>query len=150
LSIVLDELDKQILNYLSNGVYSYDDLAKSLNVTRGTIYRRMAKLEEEQIIKKKIIAIPNYAKLGVSAIFLGVDCNYEDIDRLLKKLETIPRVKGLWRAYGSHQIVAQLFCQTGCEGNAISEFHRALEEGYIKIVDLSIGFEWKKFNLEPF
>lgn len=53
MSIVLDELDKKVLHEICSGINSYDDLAKILNVTRGTVYRRIEKLEKKQRYRKE-------------------------------------------------------------------------------------------------
>lgn len=143
-------MDKKIINQLCNGIFSYVDLAKTLDVTRGTIYRRIAKLERDQVIEKKIMAIPNYHKLELSAIFIGLNVDYDTVEDLLKLLQDIPRVKGLWRTYGEYQIVIEVICERGCEGSAISDFHKAVARSSERVNEIAIGFDWRKIDLSPY
>jgi DNA-binding Lrp family transcriptional regulator len=147
---MLEDLDKKILSYLSSGVYSYEDLAKTLKVTRGTVYRRIARLEKNKLIQKRVTAIPNYSNLHLNAVFLGVDANYSQTEEIAKTLAKLPAVKGLWRSYGAHQIVAELICERGCEGNAITDFHEALADSSARISHVAIGFDWIKLDLSPY
>jgi DNA-binding Lrp family transcriptional regulator len=150
LAVVIDELDKQILSHMCRGIFSYEDLAKTLNVTRGTIYRRIARLEKNKIIESKIMAVPNYSKLELSAIFLGVNIDFDGVEDLIKILRDVPNVKGLWRSYGDYQIIAQLICGKGCEGDAISNFHKVVARSSKRINQISIGFDWRKFDISPY
>jgi len=147
---ILEDLDKKIIQSLSSGIYSYEDLAKTLKVTRGTIYRRIAKLEKNKLIEKKIMAIPNYSKLDLSAVFLGIDASYGQSEEIGKLVMNLPTVKGLWRTYGAHQIIAELICEKGCEGSAITNFHKALAGLNAEISHVAIGFDWIKFDISPY
>ena len=65
LSYQLDELDKKIILHFSRGVYSYSELGQKWEVGRNTIYRRVNRLEAEDVIDKKVRAIPNFTKLNL-------------------------------------------------------------------------------------
>jgi DNA-binding Lrp family transcriptional regulator len=57
---------------MSEGLYSYEDLAKRCG-GRNTVYRRIAKLEEKGVIKRKIMALPDFSKIGFSAVVIGMN-----------------------------------------------------------------------------
>lgn len=77
----------KILRYLSKGLYSYEDLAKHCGVGQNTVYRRITKLEKEGVIKRIIMAIPDFSKIGFSAVFIGMNLNTKDIDRAVSFLK---------------------------------------------------------------
>ena len=150
MSEILDDLDKKIVNRLCNGTPSYEDLAKSLGVTRGTVYRRIDRLEKKQIILRKISAIPNFKKLNLSAIIIGFNSGYEHKEKIIEALKNMPSIKILWRAYGAHEAIAVLACEPGCEGETIVEIQRILSEFGTTEFQVSVGFKWEKLELSPY
>jgi DNA-binding Lrp family transcriptional regulator len=146
----LDEFDKAVLHEICTGIHSYDDLAKSLKVTRGTIYRRIEKLESLHVISRKIMAIPNFKNLKLSAILVGLNVEYDDMEDVVEALKNTLYVKFIWRAYGSHQLVFVLVCQVGCEGRTIADLQKTLSKLRTGSYDVSIGFEWEKVDISPF
>lgn len=149
-NIVLDELDKKIMRELGSGIHSYDDLAKTCKVTRGTIYRRIEKLERMQAITKRIMAIPNFQNLNLSAICIGMNVAFEDVERITETIKTIPDVKFLWRTYGQYQIIVIIVCETGCEGRTISKLHNDLSKFKIDDFHISIGYRFEKIEFSPY
>lgn len=146
---VLDELDKRILHELCTGIYSYDELARACNVTRNTIYRRVNRLEQLRIISRRIMAIPDFSKLGLSAILIGMDVNIADTDKIIEVVKQQPDVKFLWKTYGDHQIVALITCERGFEGPAITEFRKSVAKLGVNAMHISVGYEWGKINFVP-
>lgn len=76
----LDSLDRKILQQICGGVYSYDEIAKSCNAGRNTIYRRIEKLEDTGVITRRIGAFPNFEKLNLSAVIVGINVRTVDIE----------------------------------------------------------------------
>ena len=145
---VVDELDKRILHELCSGIHSYDELARTCSVTRNTVYRRISRLERIQVISRRIMAIPNFSKLGLSAILIGLDVSSGDVDMVMKAIEQRP-VLFLWKTYGDHQIVVVMTCERGFEGQAISEFRRSVAKLGVNDMHVSIGYEWGKISFVP-
>lgn len=150
MSLVLDELDKKILHEICSGIHSYDDLAKTLNVTRGTIYRRIEKLEKNKIIEKKIMAIPNYQTLNLSSICVGMETAYDDTEEVLEALKQQPHIKLLWKCYGAHNVIAILNCEKGTEGETISDLRQLLSKYRTSEYHISVGFDWNKVDISPY
>ena len=150
MSVVLDELDKKILHEICSGIHSYDDLAKTLNVTRATVYRRIEKLEKNSVIEKKIMAIPNFAVLNLSAIILGMELAYDDTEEVTEALKQLPHTKLLWKCYGAHNLMAVLNCEKGVEGETITNLRQLLSKLRISAVHVSVGFEWEKVEISPY
>ena len=148
--VVLDELDRKILHEICSGISSYDYLAKTLNVTRGTVYRRIEKLEKNNVIEKKIMAIPNFKVLNPSAICIGMAVAYDDTEKAIEALCQLPHVKLLWKSYGVHNIVAVLICEKGSEGETITSLRQLLSKFRTSEYHISIGFEWDKVDIAPY
>lgn len=68
----IDDLDKKILQNLSVGVESYQQLAKTCNITRNKLYRRIASLENRGIINlaknEKVASQDNFSGILLEAI----------------------------------------------------------------------------------
>lgn len=67
----VDDLDKKLLQYLSTGTNSYVELARVCKVTRNTIYRRIASLENKGIIKNTIRCIINLDQIDIAPYALA-------------------------------------------------------------------------------
>jgi DNA-binding Lrp family transcriptional regulator len=150
MEIVLDELDRRILHELCTGIYSYGQLAETCNVTRNTIYRRVDRLEKAHIISKKIMAIPNFEKLELSAICIGMDVAYEHLDNVIDIIKQLTETRCLWRAYGAHHIILLMGCEKGNEGMAIAKLRKALVKFKTAKLHVSIGFGWEKMDFAPY
>jgi DNA-binding Lrp family transcriptional regulator len=146
----LDDLDKKILHEICAGIYSYDDLAKKLNVTRSTIYRRIERLQQNHAIDRKIMAIPDLNVLNLSAIFVGLSADYDDHEKVFENIRALPNTKFLWRCYGAAQVVALLVCEKGNEGETITSLHKALAKLKTGSYQITVGFKWEKMDFSPF
>jgi DNA-binding Lrp family transcriptional regulator len=150
LSVVLDELDKKLLHEICTGIHSYDDLAKMLKVTRNTVYRRTDKLEKMHVIRKRVMAIPEFRNLNLSATIVGFHVAYNDMDKVVEAIKTMSQLRLLWRAFGAHSVVAVLNCEKGNEGKTITELHKTLSEFRTTQYHISIGFQWEKVEIPPY
>lgn len=152
MSLLLDDLDRKIVYYLSQGVHSYNDLSKLSNVGRNTIYRRIDKLEEIGIISRRIMAIPNFEKLNLSAIIVGINIKSQTFEKAIAFLKKQDYIKFLWRTYGTHDVVFMMLCDKGNEGRCIYHLKSALENLNIDVInfDTSTSFSWEKIELSPF
>jgi DNA-binding Lrp family transcriptional regulator len=152
MKIVLDEMDKKIVTYLCSGTYSYKELAKLCHVGRSTIYRRIDRLEKTGAISKRIMAIPNFTKLNLTAITATMDIGQSDVDQVIAFLKRQPKVKLLWRSYGASNIVVVSVCDKGSEGECVAEMRKTLEEMGVKTnkFEASVSFVWEKVYLTPF
>jgi DNA-binding Lrp family transcriptional regulator len=148
--MMLDDLDKKILHEICSGIYSYDDLGKKLNVTRSTIYRRIENLEKENMITKKIMAIPNFENLNLSAILVAITASYDEASQCIQHIKELPNTNLLYRCYGAHQAYAHLICQKGDEAQVIEKIQIALKDQKTISYTISVGFRLEKIDLAPF
>jgi DNA-binding Lrp family transcriptional regulator len=147
---VMDELDKDIIQCLSTGACSYQEIAKICKVTRNTIYRRTAALEKKGIIKAATSCIVNLDQLGIIPIVASAKVTQKNMDHLVYSLRNVGSIRILWRTYGGSDINLFAFCFPGQEGQSIEEIRTVLEESSCQNVLISIGFSWEKVELSPF
>ena len=148
--MTLDDLDKKILHEVCSGIHSYDDLARELNVTRSTIYRRLENLEKENQITKKIMAIPNFENLNLSAILVAITAAYDEVSQCIQHLKELPNTNLLYRCFGAHQAYAHLICQKGDEAQIIEKIQIALKDQKTISYTISVGFKLEKIDFAPF
>jgi len=150
--VTLDDLDKKIILYLSNGVASYAKLAEDCGVGRNTIHRRIKRLVSSGLIDKKVRAIPNFTKLNLSAISVMFDVPQSEVDRVIMVLKKQSRVKFLWKAFGAYNITAVIICDKGQEGVCISKLRTVLEKMRVKPnkFEAAISYSWEKIDFSPF
>ena len=148
----LDELDKKIILHLSQGVYSYAELAEKCGAGRNTIYRRVTRLEGSGIIDRKFRAIFNFTKLNLSAICVMMDIAQSEVDKVINFLGRQSQVKFLWRTFGAYNITTVILCNKGEEGKCISNLREILEKMRINLnkFEASVSYIWEKIDLSPF
>lgn len=148
--VSLDQLDKRILQHLSEGISSYEELARECNVTRNTIYRRMAALEKSGITQKTTRISINYDKIGISRINIALNVKQQKQEEIISVLKTHEKVKYLFKTYGTHNIVMVVLCDKGEEGTAINEVKEIAERYGASQIDVSVCFSWEKADSTPF
>jgi DNA-binding Lrp family transcriptional regulator len=147
---LIDELDKKIIQEMGRGINSYEALAQKCNVTRSTIYRRVAKLEETKVITRQTRVVPDFEKLNRIALAVGISVAQKDEQEIIDALKKSDDIKMMWRTYGAHNLILITFCSKGDEGNKIDKLRALLEEYPVKSIDICLGFGWEKMDLTPF
>jgi len=148
--MIPDQLDKKILQKMSKGINSYNELAKECNVTRSTIYRRVALLEKNGLLLRITRSAVDYEKLELVTLCLTLKVAFNSQEKVLNALKEHESVKFLWRAYGEYNIVAVAFCSKGTEGEIIAEIRGILEKWAGVDMKVSVGFAWEKMEFTPF
>ena len=142
----LDDLDKKIIVQFSKGVYSYAELAEECGVVRNTVYRRINRLEAEEVIDRKVRAIPNFTKLNLSAICVMMDISQSEVNRVIEFLKKQSQVKFLWRTFGAYNVTTVILCNQGEEGICVSKLREALEKMRVTLnkFEVSVSLLGKK------
>jgi len=146
----MDDLDKRIIQYLSLGTNSYQELARNCNVTRNTIYRRITTLENRGIIKNILSCVVNLEKMDITPINIGVRIKQANQNKAINLLKNNKYVKFLWRTYGENNLILLVFCPKGKEGVIIQDIRAVLEGLNADNICVSVGFTWEKMNYSPF
>ncbi|MGC8751046.1 Lrp/AsnC ligand binding domain-containing protein [Hydrotalea sp.] len=110
LKLNLDKLDLQIIQaMMEDAEISYADLGKKLFVSGGTIHVRIKKLEEQNIVKGRKLAVDLKA-LGYDVIaFIGIYLEKSSLyDSVAKELRSIPEIVRLNYTTGNYSMFAEI------------------------------------------
>ncbi|MBI4307605.1 MAG: Lrp/AsnC family transcriptional regulator [Chloroflexi bacterium] len=101
---VLDELDYKILLRLQgNGRESNAEIARHLDVSEGTIRRRIKRLIDDDVVR--VTAVPNPWKVGFEAVALiGLQVELDKIDQVADKLASMKEVHFVALTTGTYDI----------------------------------------------
>ncbi len=149
--MILDNLDKRILQQLSVGTSSYEELARTCDVTRNTVYRRIHTLEDKGIIKNTNGCTINLDQLDLTPIIVGVKIPRSEQEKALNLLAVKADIKFIWKTYGDYDMTIVAFCPKGNEGEIIQDIKATLEElNSTTQTSVSVGYLWEKADLTPF
>ncbi len=146
----VDDLDKKLLQRLSSGISSYENLARECGVTRNTAYRRIASLEKRGIIKRIVHSVIDYNQLDIAMLFIGASVAEAKQEETCALLRNNKYIKFLWRTFGHNNITLMVFCPKEREGEVIHSLTEALEGFGAKRIDVSVGFKLDKMDFSPF
>jgi len=98
------------------------------------------------------MAFPNFEKLNLSAVIIGLNISTKDIDKAIAFLKRQHQVKFLWKTYGTHDIVLAIVCDKGDVGTCIYNLRNALEKLKINVTefDTSTSVSWEKIDVTPY
>jgi len=106
----IDDLDLKIIKELQkDGRASFRDIAEKINVSEGTVYNRVNKLQESKVIKKFIPEI-DYSKLGYDiTVMVGIITEGGKLPEIERKITESPNVNAVYDVTGDYDalIVAQ-------------------------------------------
>jgi DNA-binding Lrp family transcriptional regulator len=149
-NMALDYLDRKIIQYLSSGINSYQELARICAVTRNTVYRRIAALENKGIIRNTLRCIVNLEQMDITPVTIGVRIQQTNINKAIGQLRINRNIRFLWRTYGEHNLTLITFCPKGNEGTIIQDIKAILEELDAEHICVSVGYVWEKMDYTPF
>ncbi len=106
--MILDALDKKILSFLQeDGRISFVTLAEKLEVSEGTIRKRIRKLEEEKVFRS--IAITDPFRVGLDTVaFIWLEVVPRELKQVMERVEVIESVRYLAVTTGSYDLVAMV------------------------------------------
>ena len=100
----MDKLDFQIVNMLKkNGRLSNANVARVLNVSEGTIRRRLKKMTNENIIR--IFAVPNPESIGLhSEALIGIQVDPDKMEIIANKVSELDQATWVAHTTGTFDI----------------------------------------------
>ena len=110
------------------------------------------KLENIDVVHRRIMAFPNYEKLKRVAIIFGVNVPPNSIDKVVAFLKNRDDVKFLWKTYGTHDMIFIIVCDNDNIGNSINDLRKSLEQLEVSTIhlDSSTSISWDKIELNPY
>jgi len=111
----IDKLNQQIiLNLQTNGRLSFLELAKMLDVSEGTIRKRVSWLLAQGVIR--VTAIPDLDKLGYKFMsIVGLQIRLADLRNTAEQLAKYPNICYLANVTGRYEFIAIIFARSSKE-----------------------------------
>ena len=107
----MDSLDHSIVGILQeDGRARFTDIAKSLEVTEGTVRNRVARLLEDKAIQ--IIGVLDPHRMGYTApAIIAVSIQPPHLESAAKKIAEMPEVSYLIMVAGDVDLMVEVFCR---------------------------------------
>jgi Lrp/AsnC family transcriptional regulator for asnA, asnC and gidA len=107
----MDELDIKIVNELQrDGRMPFTDIAKTLNVSEGTVRNRVARLIDEQVIH--IVGMLDPTRVGFEApAMIGVTVQPAILESVAETIASFPEVSYLIMVSGEFDLFVEVFCR---------------------------------------
>jgi Lrp/AsnC family transcriptional regulator len=104
LQVALDGFDKQILKHLQeDAAMSLNDLAAAIKLTPTPTWRRVQRLEESGVVRKRV-ALLDAAKINLGVtVFVGIKTNQHNqawLDRFAAAVADVPEIVEVYRMSG--------------------------------------------------
>ncbi|MFT5260370.1 MAG: DNA-binding Lrp family transcriptional regulator [Saprospiraceae bacterium] len=123
-----DNLDKEIIGLLRNdGRASLSDVAKKLNVSRGTVQNRLDKLLESGALLGFTIRIREDYGLDTIRAVMMIKVEGRSTAQIIQKLRGFPELITLHTTNGAWDLIADI------QSTSLSDFDRILAE--VRVID---------------
>ncbi|MBC8504097.1 MAG: Lrp/AsnC family transcriptional regulator [Chloroflexi bacterium] len=108
---MLDDIDRAIILHLQyDGRAPYTRIAEDLDITEGSVRRRVKRLVDEGIMQ--IVAIVEPHELGLSeAGMIGINVQAQRMEEVAEAISKLPEVSYLFQAAGEFDLFAEVFCR---------------------------------------
>jgi Lrp/AsnC family transcriptional regulator for asnA, asnC and gidA len=111
----IDATDRKIIEVLQDdGRASNADIARQLDVSEATIRRRLAQLQEKDIIR--IVAVADPFKLGFDIIaIIGLQAERNQLQAVEQTLKETPEVRFMGVTLGAYDLMLEAWFRSGDE-----------------------------------
>jgi Lrp/AsnC family transcriptional regulator for asnA, asnC and gidA len=108
---MLDEIDRAIISHLQyDGRLPFTEIADALEVTEGTVRRRVNRLVDEGLMQ--VVAVVEPQHLGFNeAGMIGISVQPDRIDDVALEISQLPEVTYLFQAAGEFDLFAEVYCR---------------------------------------
>jgi Lrp/AsnC family transcriptional regulator for asnA, asnC and gidA len=106
----MDEVDRAIVARLQyDGRMPFNRIAEELNISEGTVRRRIKQLTERGVLQ--VVAVVEPRHLGLNAAgMIGVTVQAGQVDAVAEKIAQFPEVSYLFMASGEFDLFVEVFC----------------------------------------
>ena len=125
---VLNDMDKKIIHELQQDCrISLSDLSQKLDIAKSTLYYRIKRLEEEQIIEGY------HAKINLERVktyflaFIQIQARHgkDNLDNLVKKLQDLPMTTQIYFLVGEYHLLVE--CRAEDQADFLEKYHEMAE-----------------------
>lgn len=149
----LDEKDKELLKFLCRDrSLSYSEIADRMGISRSTVYRRLKSLKGRGVIDKKDVSIPDFDRLDISTLWVGIRTPISDVDTAAEVLEEMERTKMVFTSYGEYDIYFLAVAEPEKGRELLSSARERLFEAGVEVQEVNVNEmkEWRKLDLVPY
>ena len=105
-------IDNEILKILKNNSRtSYTEIGKMLNLSEGTIRKRVKKMIENGIIRKFTLII-DYRKIGKVESLTGINVSPESLLSVIEEIKKIDEIDRIYLTSGDHTIIVNIIANS--------------------------------------
>lgn len=105
--VTLDRIDRQLIAALArDGRSSYREIARSLDISEGTVRSRMARLQDEGLVRVTLVGSPLALGVGVVVMIL-MRVRPGHVRETAEALEKFPTVRFVGLSFGAADIMVQ-------------------------------------------
>lgn len=109
--IRLDSTDREIIAHLQyDGRMSYTDIAGELDISEGSVRRRVKRLVDEGVLQIVGIVEPQYLDWQAAAM-VGVSVQAGRIEAAAQQIAEFPEVTYLFMASGGFDLFVEVYCR---------------------------------------
>ena len=122
----IDDKDVEILEMLrKDSRTSMGSIGIDLGISKATVSRRIAKLEDEKIIINHSLEIdPSKLDILKSLLYLQVDKQVSGVIDILRKFES---VRHIYKSFGDHNLIVELYTKS------VDELYELIQEQVLPI-----------------
>jgi Lrp/AsnC family transcriptional regulator for asnA, asnC and gidA len=107
----LDRLDREIIKLLQyDGRMPFTQIAEKVDVSEGTVRRRVSQLVDSGIMQIVGVVEPQYLGWGAAAM-VGVSVEIGKTDAVAEKIAEFPEVSYLFMASGEFDLFVEVYCR---------------------------------------
>ena len=107
----LDEVDRGIIMHLQyDGRMPFTDIAAELDVSEGTVRRRVKQLTEAGVLQVVGVVEPHLVGWDAAGM-IGITVEAGEVDSVAEHLARFPEVSYLFMASGEFDLFAEVFCR---------------------------------------
>jgi Lrp/AsnC family transcriptional regulator for asnA, asnC and gidA len=107
----LDQLDREIIRLLQyDGRMPFTQIAEKVDVSEGTVRRRVTQLIESGIMQIVGVVEPQYLGWGAAAM-VGVSVEVGKTDEVANRIAEFPEVSYLFLASGEFDLFVEVYCK---------------------------------------
>ncbi|MFN2215825.1 MAG: Lrp/AsnC family transcriptional regulator [Anaerolineales bacterium] len=108
---MLDKTDQEIISFLQyDGRTPYTKIAENLNITEGSVRRRIKRMVDSGILQ--IVGIVGPREMGWNeAGMIGINVQANRIEKVADAISKLPEVTYLFQAAGEFDLFAEVYCK---------------------------------------
>ena len=126
----LDRKDIEILKRLkADSRTPMGAIGDQLNISKATVSRRVARMEDERIIKKYSVDI-DLSSMGIMKSLVSIQVIGSPVNNVIDMLKEYEEIGTVYKTFGDHNIVCEAYTRT------VDELYEMIQNKLLKIMSI--------------